>query len=327
MKPILVCSGEPAGIGPDICLALAAYGLPIVVLGDKIVLEQRALKLGLTIQFIDYQPNLRTVSSKGTLTVLSFSVHTPVRPGVLDPTNSFYVIKLLTEAIQRCMAGEFAALVTAPVHKAIINDAGIPFSGHTEFFADYCEAETVVMMLASAEMKIALATTHLPLKNVPAAIHPNMLRQTLLCMDASLRKDFNLTQPRILVAGLNPHAGESGYLGREDLDIIFPTILDLKKQGFYIDGPVSADTMFSRKNNINYDAYLAMYHDQGLPVIKYASFGQTANITLGLPIIRTSVDHGTAIEIAGSGHAQADSLIAAINIANIMAANRAKNHD
>ncbi|WP_115332464.1 4-hydroxythreonine-4-phosphate dehydrogenase PdxA [Legionella busanensis] len=327
MKPLLISSGEPAGIGPDICLALAKLNLPIVILADKKLLQERAEKLQLAVNFIDYVESTNFSTKPNSLVVLSIPCNQPVEAGKLNTANADYVIRMLTRGAKDCLENRFSALVTAPVHKAVINDAGIPFTGHTEFFANYCNIETVVMMLACPAMKVALVTTHLPLNEVPKAVTKHLLYNVLQQLQESLKKDFGIENPRIWVAGLNPHAGEGGYLGREELDIIIPTLDKMKEQGMNVEGPFPADTMFVPHNtNTKVDAYVAMYHDQGLPVLKYAGFGQAVNITLGLPIIRTSVDHGTALELAGTGQANAASLIAAVKTALFMSEQRAKKH-
>ena len=322
MKPILVSSGEPAGIGPDLCLALAAHDYPVVILGDKILLESRARQLSQDITFEHYQPGVLPVKKNNHLTILSIPCIAAVVAGTLDPLNSPYVIEMLTNAADRCLSGEFSALVTAPVHKAVINQAGFAFTGHTEFFADHCHVDLVVMMLACPAMKVALVTTHLPLRNVADAISSSLLTDVLTILDAGLRQDFAISHPVIYVAGLNPHAGEAGYLGREEIEIIEPVLLTLKKQGINVKGPFPADTMFTHRNAKKCDVFVAMYHDQGLPVLKYAGFGQGVNITLGLPIIRTSVDHGTALELAGTGLAESSSLLAAVDMAISMVRSR-----
>ncbi|WP_131782219.1 4-hydroxythreonine-4-phosphate dehydrogenase PdxA [Legionella gresilensis] len=327
MKPLLISSGEPAGIGPDICLALAKLNLPIVVLADKKFLQERAEKLQLSVNFIDYVETNNFSTSPNSLVVLSIPSNQPVEAGKLNPANADYVIRMLTRGAKDCLENKFSALVTAPVHKAVINDAGIPFTGHTEFFANYCNIDTVVMMLACPTMKVALVTTHLPLKEVPNAITKHLLCNVLQRLHESLKNDFGIKKPCIWVAGLNPHAGEGGYLGHEELDIITPALKKMKEQGMDIHGPFPADTMFVPHNtNVEVDAFVAMYHDQGLPVLKYAGFGQAVNVTLGLPIIRTSVDHGTALELAGTGQANAASLIAAVKTALFMSEQRAKKH-
>lgn len=318
MKPLLITSGEPAGVGPDLCLSLVGTNYPVVVLGDLRVLQARAKQLGLAIAFESYQTGI--VPTPGHLTVLSLSCPEVVIPGCLNSSNAVYVIDMLTLAVARCLQGEFSALVTAPVHKAIINQAGIAFTGHTEFFADYCDVGTVVMMLASSSMKVALVTTHLPLKEVPAAVTVDLLSDVVMQLNASLKRDFLIENPNIFVAGLNPHAGEGGFLGREEIEVIAPAISGLQQKGIHVHGPFSADTMFS--THASCDAFVAMYHDQGLPVLKYDSFGQAVNVTLGLPIIRTSVDHGTALELAGTGQASSGSLLAACEMAAMMARHR-----
>lgn len=322
MKPLLVSSGEPAGIGPELCLALANHPLPIVVLADKSLLQSRAEQVGMKLVIEDYHPGVSPVSAPYHLTVLSFPcMETPIA-GQLNPRNVPYVMRLLTEAADRCLAGEFSALITAPVHKAIINQAGVAFTGHTEFFAERCQAKTVVMMLACKAMRVALVTTHLPLKDVALAITPDALTNVLTTLYVTLQRDFGISKPTIYVAGLNPHAGEGGYLGREEIEVIIPVLSKLKQAGMDVQGPFPADTMFTEKNRQACDAFLAMYHDQGLPVIKYADFGHTVNVTLGLSIIRTSVDHGTALDLAGTGFAESSSLIAAVDMAGDMVKQR-----
>ncbi len=326
MKPILVTSGEPAGIGPDLCLALAAHDYPIVILGDKALLQSRATQLGITIRFEDYQAGVPPVKKTNHLTVLSIPCATNPVAGQLNRLNAPYVMQMLTMAADHCLLGEFAGLVTAPVHKAIINQAGIPFTGHTEFLAKCCQVNTVVMMLACKEMKVALVTTHLPLRDVADAITSELLKDVLTILDASFRQDFAISNPLMYVAGLNPHAGEDGYLGREEIEIITPTLTELKKKGMNIQGPFPADTMFTPRNAKKCDVFVAMYHDQGLSVLKYAGFGHAVNITLGLPIIRTSVDHGTALDLAGTGLAESSSLQAAVDSAVSMSRNRNGHH-
>ena len=319
MKPLLVSSGEPAGVGPELCLALAGHPLPIVVVGDKELLKARALQIGLEIHFDDYKPNSPLIKDPNHLTVLSIPCVEKSKAGLLNPLNSTYVMRLLRESIERCLTGEFSALITAPVHKGVINQAGIAFTGHTEFLAEICKVKTVVMLLACDEMRVALVTTHLPLKNVSAAITKILLEDVITTLNKSLIYDFGVPSPKLFIAGLNPHAGEGGYLGREELDIINPVLSKLHQQGVDVNGPFPADTMFTKNNAKLCDAFVAMYHDQGLPVIKYADFGLAVNITLGLPIIRTSVDHGTAIDIAGTGLANSSSLLAAVEMASKMA--------
>jgi 4-hydroxythreonine-4-phosphate dehydrogenase len=319
MKPILISSGEPAGIGPDLCLALAQSDLPVVILADPEVLEERAQILNTQVSFRLYDPQSALKIEPGWLTVLPVPSHASVVPGQLNSLNAAYVLELLTKAATLCQEGFFSAMVTAPVHKAIINKAGISFTGHTEFFAQFYGVETVVMMLACPEMRVALATTHLPLRDVPDAINETLLIEIIHQLHTALRVDFGIRTPRIKVAGLNPHAGESGYLGREEIEVITPAIKTLQQQGLNVEGPFSADTLF---NQNDCDAYVAMYHDQGLPVLKYAGFNQAVNITLGLPVIRTSVDHGTALELAGKNIADPGSLMEAVKAAHLMAMNR-----
>ncbi|MDA9272031.1 4-hydroxythreonine-4-phosphate dehydrogenase PdxA [bacterium] len=318
MKPLLVTSGEPAGIGPELCLSLAALDYPIVVVGDKALLSSRAKHLGLTIVFDDYQKGVAPTIKPNHLTVLSLSCAETSIAGILNPLNASYVMQMLTLAASRCLSGEFSAVVTAPVHKAVINQAGIAFTGHTEFFADYCKAKSVVMMLACPVMKVALVTTHLPLRDVADAITPSLVTDVITTLHAALLHDFGRENPKIYVAGLNPHAGEAGYMGREEISVITPSLLRLQQQGMDVHGPFPADTMFTPRHAKACDAFVAMYHDQGLSVLKYAGFGEAVNVTLGLPIIRTSVDHGTALDLAGTGTAHATSLLAAVNMAYSM---------
>lgn len=319
MKPLLISSGEPAGVGPDLCLALADYSFPVVVLGDKEVLESRAKELKRPICFTSYQSGQLIEPKPGHLSVLHVSCPAPVQTGRLNPQNSLYVMELLVKAATLCGSGEFSALVTAPVHKANINEAGIIFSGHTEFLAQFYKVETVVMMLACKQMKVALVTTHLPLREVPDAITSELIINVITQLHRSLIRDFNIPMPCIKVAGLNPHAGESGYLGHEEIEVISPALAVLQNQGINVQGPMPADTMFIKNRLKDCDAYVAMYHDQGLPVLKYADFTEAVNVTLGLPIIRTSVDHGTALELAGQNSLDPGSMLAALEMARGMA--------
>ena len=320
---IAVTSGEPAGVGPELCLRLAARvaeGLAarLVVLGDKTMLVERAAQCGLAgVALRDYSPELPPAA--GTLDVLHLPLTAPARPGVLDPGNATYVLRLLDRALAGCLAGEFAAMVTAPVHKGVINDAGFSFSGHTEYLAEKTGTERVVMMLAGGGLRVALATTHLALKDVATALTRDSLERTLRILAADLRTKYAIVSPRILVTGLNPHAGEGGYLGREEIDVITPVLERLRGEGLQLIGPLPADTVFNPPILAQGDCVLAMYHDQGLPTLKYASFGKGINVTLGLPIIRTSVDHGTALEIAGQGVADPGSLFVAVEQAIEMA--------
>ena len=319
---VAVTAGEPAGIGPDLCVALTNCALEarIVVLGDVEVLRARAAMLGSEIQIINATeiPPHRV----GTLCVQHVPTAVAVIPGHLEARNSPYVLSLLDAAIVGCQSNRYHALVTAPVHKGIINDAGLSFTGHTEYLAQQTDTPNVVMMLVGGGLRVALATTHLALKDVSAAITPSSLSQTLRILHGALVRDFGILQPRILVAGLNPHAGESGHMGREEIEVIEPVLAQLRNQGMDLVGPLPADTLFSRIRDERCDAVLAMYHDQGLPVLKYASFGSGVNITLGLPLIRTSVDHGTALDLVGTGKAKVGSLLAAIEAAKEMVERR-----
>jgi 4-hydroxythreonine-4-phosphate dehydrogenase len=286
---IALTSGEPACIGPELC-ARVAKDYPVVVIGD------RALLAGCT-------------------AVEHVALREANVPGKLNPANASYVLAMLDRAVAGCLSGEYDAMVTAPVQKSVINDAGIPFTGHTEYLAEKARAPQVVMMLVGGGLRVALATTHLPLSDVPKAITRKSLVQTLRIVDADLRHRFRIAKPRILVSGLNPHSGESGHLGREDIDVIAPAIAEAAAAGIAASGPIPADTLFVPERVQGADAVLAMYHDQGLPVLKYASFGRGVNVTLGLPFVRTSVDHGTALDLAGTGKADAGSLVEALKLA------------
>jgi 4-hydroxythreonine-4-phosphate dehydrogenase len=303
---IAVTSGEPAGIGPDICLALAGadLGASVVVLGDRQLLAARAADLGVDISGLD---------------IRHVPLRAPVAAGRLDPANAAYVLEILDTALAGCVAGEYAAMVTAPVHKGVINDAGIPFTGHTEYLAEKTGTPRVVMMLAGtgeqAGLRVALATTHLPLRQVPDAITADDLTTTIRILHRDLVAKFGFARPRILVAGLNPHAGEGGHLGREEIEVIAPVLERLRAEGMDLVGPLPADTLFTRQVLAGSHAQLAMYHDQGLAVLKYAAFEEGINITLGLPVLRTSVDHGTALDLAGTGRADTGSLFAAVRLA------------
>ncbi len=314
-RPIAVTSGEPAGIGPELCLALAAHRFSrrVVVLCDRGLLETRARALGLDVALSDYRAG--APAPAGALELLHVPLAVPAQPGRLDAANARYVLALLDRALAGCSAGEFAALATAPVHKGIINEAGIPFTGHTEYLAARTGTRRVVMMLAGAGLRVALATTHLALKDVPAAITREDLATTIRILQHDLVAKFGIARPRILVAGLNPHAGEGGHMGREEIEVIAPVLEALRSEGLDLVGPLPADTLFTRRVLAGSDAQLAMYHDQGLAVLKFAAFDEGVNITLGLPIVRTSVDHGTALELAGTGQASPHSLFAAIEVA------------
>ncbi len=321
---VAVTSGEPAGIGPDICLALArhAFAARIVVLGDRALLEERARRLALKVRFRDAAAGIAIAS--GSLDLVHVPLAVPCRAGTLDPRNGTYVIALLERALAGCRSGEFAAMVTAPVHKGVINDAGIRFVGHTEFLAERLGAGQVVMMLAGGGLRVALATTHLALKDVPGALTREGLERIIRTLCAELTGRFGVRTPRVLVAGLNPHSGEGGYFGREEIEVIVPVLDKLRAEGLRLTGPLPADTLFTPALLAQADCVLAMYHDQGLPVLKYASFGTGINVTLGLPIIRTSVDHGTALDLAGTGKADSGSLIAAVETAIAMAETAAR---
>ncbi len=318
---IAITPGEPAGIGPDLAVQLAQRDWPVemVVCADGAVLQQRATQLGLPLTLRPYQPGSTPQPQlAGTLTLLQLNSAQPVIPGQLNVANGHYVLETLARACDGALQGEFAALVTGPVHKGVINDAGIPFTGHTEFFAERAGGNPVVMMLATEELRVALATTHLPLKDVSAAITRDSLHQVIAILHRDLQQKFGLAQPHILVCGLNPHAGEGGHMGREEIDTLIPALDELRQQGIRLTGPLPADTLFQPKYLQHADAVLAMYHDQGLPVLKYQGFGRAVNITLGLPFIRTSVDHGTALELAGLGQAEPGSFITALNLAITM---------
>ncbi len=318
-KPIAYTVGEPAGIGSDIIIQLAQkQALPrIVCIGDRAAVSKRAQRLGMKLELVDYpEPAAGTQQ----LTVKHVALADPAVCGKADRKNVLGVIDTLNCAIDGCLSGEFSAMVTGPVHKGVINDAGVSFSGHTEYLAERTAATLPVMLLASPTLRVALATTHLPLKDVSAAITKSGIEHVCRIIDAELKQKFALHRPRILVCGLNPHAGEGGHLGTEELEIIIPALQALQDEGINVVGPLPADTLFTPKYLHDADVVLAMYHDQGLPVLKAQSFGQAANITLGLPIIRTSVDHGTAFDIAGSGDADPGSLQTAIAMAEQMVA-------
>lgn len=316
--PVLaITSGEPAGVGPELCAHLIGRAWParLVVVGD---IELIRTRVGSAVDVHAYRPD--TAPAGGGLEVLHCPLRRPAHPGVPDPANAPYVLEVLDRALQGCVSGEFAGMVTAPVHKGVICDAGIAFSGHTEYLAEKTHTPRVVMMLVGGGMRVALVTTHLPLAAVPAAITPAVLEQTLRILHADLVDRFGLVRPRVLVAGLNPHAGEGGHLGREEIEVITPVLDRLRAEGMRLNGPLPADTLFVPHTLQQGDAVLAMYHDQGLPVLKHASFGGGVNVTLGLPIIRTSVDHGTALDLAGTGTADPGSLFAAVELALFMVA-------
>ncbi len=319
---ILITPGEPAGIGPDLVCALAQQDGPaqLVAVADPDLLRARAAQLRLPLDLTVFSPDApRRTQVAGQLSVWPLTVTAPVIAGTLDVRNAHYVLRTLERATDACLQGQADAMVTGPVQKSVINDAGIAFSGHTEFLAQRCGAPLPVMMLLAhtpqRPLRVALATTHLPLHAVPAAITRESLTQVLEILDADLRSKFAIARPRILVCGLNPHAGESGHLGHEEAEVIQPVLATLRARGMDLVGPLPADTLFTPGVLQDADAVLAMYHDQGLPVLKYAGFGQAVNLTLGLPILRTSVDHGTALDLAGSGRAETGSLRAALQLA------------
>jgi 4-hydroxythreonine-4-phosphate dehydrogenase len=319
-RPLLprlaVTAGEPAGIGPELLIRLAASSLAanFVAVTDRDLLHRAAARCGTTIELIDDEGAPLAERRPGSLHIRHVPLGIEEVPGKPDPRNARHVLATLTEAADGCMEGRYDAIVTAPLQKASINDAGVPFSGHTEFFAERASVD-VVMMLASPELRVALATTHLPLAGVPAAITANLLHRTLRIVHRELHGKFGIASPRIAVLGLNPHAGEGGHLGHEEIDIIIPALDALRAEGMNLLGPLPADTAFVPAQRERYDAVLAMYHDQALPVLKSEAFDRTVNLTLGLPFIRTSVDHGTALDLAGTGRGDPASLLAAAAMA------------
>ena len=322
---ILLTAGEPAGVGPDLVLQIAQHAWPaeIVAVCDPQLLRTRALEMGLAIGLDEADlaapPELH---EPGSLPVLAVPMANPSVAGQLDVANAPYVIQTLRLAVKACRDKRAQALVTGPVQKSLINDSGLSFSGHTEFIADLTHTRTPVMMLVASRLRVALVTTHLPLRAVAAAITKRRVERTLRILHADLRDKFGCASPRILVCGLNPHAGESGHLGREEIDVLIPVLDDLRGEGMDLVGPLPADTLFTPRNLDGADAVLAMYHDQGLPVLKHAGFGEAVNVTLGLPILRTSVDHGTALHLAGTGKADPGSLYAALELAIELARGR-----
>jgi 4-hydroxythreonine-4-phosphate dehydrogenase len=324
IAPVAVTCGDPAGIGPDLVLQLQQQvpELPLVVLGDQDVLAARAEQLGLPVTLSSWQPG-EPLPEQG-LPVWHLHSGATIRAGQPDPASAASILGLLDRAADGCQSGQFSAMVTAPLAKHVIREGADPdFTGHTEYLCQRAGVERVVMMLVAGELRVALATTHLPLREVADAINDALLEQVLTILDHDLRQHFRLPAPRILVLGLNPHAGEQGHLGDEEQRIITPTLERLRQRGLSLTGPLPADTAFTPRHLAGHDAVLAMYHDQGLPVLKYAGFGEAVNITLGLPYIRTSVDHGTAFDLAGSGRAEPGSLIAATRLAARLAAARA----
>ena len=311
---IVITAGEPAGIGPDIIAAIdpQAFDARLVVIGDHQMLRARAEALGINTDFVAYGEKHAATTS---IEVIDHPLSQPCRIGQLDTANADYVLAILKKACLACLAGEFDAMVTAPVQKEVINRAGIPFSGHTEFLAEICEAKRPVMLLVADQLRVALITTHLPLRGVADAITESAICEVIEILDHDLRSRFGLSYPHIKVCGLNPHAGENGYLGREEIEIINPALQALNNRGIHVSGPYPADTLFTHSMLADADAVVAMYHDQGLPVLKHVGFHNAVNTTLGLPIIRSSVDHGTALDLAGTTAARPDSLFAAIDSA------------
>jgi 4-hydroxythreonine-4-phosphate dehydrogenase len=322
---LAITAGEPAGIGPDLCVQMAQQDhlYEMVVIADARLLAARAQQLNLPLEIIPFQENATNVKRPhraGVLSVLDISVGDTVVPGELNVKNAPYVLSSIDAAITGCKQGVFDALVTGPVHKGIINEAGIPFTGHTEYIAQQTGGHPV-MMLATEGLRVALATTHLPLKEVSAAITRKSLSQVVEIVLEDLTIKLGINSPRVLVCGLNPHAGEDGHLGLEEIEVITPVLQHFRDRGMNVQGPLSADTLFTADKLKQADAVLAMYHDQGLPVLKHMGFGEAVNITLGLPMIRTSVDHGTALELAGTGKAKADSFLVAMSVADEMVRN------
>ena len=324
---IALTSGEPAGIGPELCLALAAQELPceLVCFGDRALLEERAQLLHSAVSLRTWQPlpgAARTVHVPGELAVAHLPLAAASVPGRADPANARYVLALLDRAVEGTLAGEFDALVTAPVHKGVINDAGIAFTGHTEYLQRRTGSARAVMMLTSGALRVALATTHLPLRAVSEAVSGDLLAEVAAILARELTTRFAVPSPRIAVCGLNPHAGEGGHLGDEEVRVIGPAVTRMRAAGIRAEGPLPADTVFVPQVLARFDAVLAMYHDQGLPVVKHDGFERAVNVTLGLPLIRTSPDHGTALELAGTGRANPASLLAAVQLASTLAAQR-----
>ncbi|MCW8866634.1 MAG: 4-hydroxythreonine-4-phosphate dehydrogenase PdxA [Colwellia sp.] len=322
-KRIAITPGEPAGIGPDLVIAMAQQDWPVqvVVVASKALIAQRAKQLNLPVVLIDYDVSVdATPQQAGSLTILDIELAQPCVAGTLDANNGAYVVDTLKVASDKNMSGEFDAIVTGPVNKGLINKAGVPFSGHTEYFAHQANCSDVVMMLATEGLRVALVTTHIPLAYVSKAITYERLQKVTRILHQDLKTKFGIASPKIYACGINPHAGEDGHLGREEIEIMNPAFDELRAEGMEIIGPLPADTIFQEKYLADADAILSMYHDQGLPVLKYKGFGASVNITLGLPFIRTSVDHGTALELAGTGQADSGSMMEAmknaINLAN-----------
>jgi len=324
IKRIAITSGEPAGIGPELIVKIAQhdYSDQLIVIADPLLLQQAAHSLGLPLKIHNFAANVYAASKAGEIYLQPVSLHSSVTSGLLDANNAAYVLETLKTACTGCLQGLYQAMVTPPVHKGIINQAGIPFTGHTEFLQQQCDASEVVMMLATHKLRVALVTTHLPLNQVSQAITKDKLRKIIKILHSDLSCVFGIDDPKILVCGLNPHAGEDGHMGMEEIDTITPVLQEFTDAGMDLIGPLPADTLFTDKYLASCDAVLAMYHDQGLPVLKFSGFGKAVNITLGLPIIRTSVDHGTALDIAGSGQADSGSLEVALKYASTLINNR-----
>ena len=322
---LIVTAGEPAGGGPDLMLAAAGdhWDAHLIAVGNKTLLTERAATLGLRVEFHPYNstdaPQRHQV---GRLPLIDIPLHAACTPGTPDVQNVSHVLAQLDMAVNLCQSGECHAMVTAPVHKAVINDAGVPFSGHTEYLAQAAGVDDVVMLLMSDKLKVALATTHLPLAAVAAALNQQLLERRLRILHAALVRDFGVSEPAILVAGLNPHAGESGHLGREEIEIIEPVCEALRRDDINVIGPLPADTLYTPKYLAHADATMAMFHDQGLPVLKFAGFGRAVNMTLGLPFVCTSVDHGTALDLAATGDADSGSFVQALAVAQKIATQR-----
>jgi 4-hydroxythreonine-4-phosphate dehydrogenase len=318
---LAITPGEPAGVGPDLIITLAQqpWQAMLVVFASAELMRNRAEALGLPLVLLPYDPSCIDIQPAGALYIVDIPVHVNVIPGQLNKANSQYVLNTLYQACQMNLSNEFQALVTGPVHKGIINEAGIPFSGHTEYFAEQSNTPEVVMMLATEGLRVTLATTHIPVTSVSAAITQAKLGKVIRIIDSDLKSKFGIAQPHIFVCGLNPHAGEDGHIGREEIDTIIPALNTLRQEGITLTGPLPADTIFNPKYLQQADTVLAMYHDQGLPVLKYKGFGQAVNITLGLPFIRTSVDHGTALDLAATGQADVGSFSIAIKEAITLA--------
>lgn len=324
-KRIAITPGEPAGIGPDLVIAIAqkAWPVQVVVVASPTLLTERALQLGLPLTLTEYDPNAPAMpQTAGTLTIIPLELNVPCIPGQLNPENGHYVVESLRLACEKNISGEFDAVVTGPVHKGLINQAGIPFSGHTEYFAHQANCSDVVMMLATEGLRVALVTTHIPLAYVSKAITRERLHKVTRILNKDLIEKFGIAEPKIYVCGINPHAGEDGHLGREEIDVVIPALEELRAEGMNLIGPLPADTIFQEKYLNQADAILSMFHDQGLPVLKYKGFGSSVNITLGLPFIRTSVDHGTALELAGTINADPGSFYEAMNTAIALAHNQ-----